>query len=190
LTHPKYLNKITNNHVVAEAQKLDVILPDGQSFKGRIIGRDQGNSGGPLVDMEAKVVGINTAIAAEGQNIGFAISINSARPIIEQILKYGKVVRPWMGISGVTLNPSVAALYDIKVDKGVLIVEVVRNSPAYEAGIRPGDVIVSIDDKAITNMDDLLTVIQSKSVGDSLTVTFIRDNRREVKKLVLAQMPI
>jgi len=108
-----------------------------------------GNSGGPLVNIYSEVIGVNTAIIpyAQGigaQGIGFAIPINLARKVSEELITYGRVIRPWIGVVGVTINEKIAAYYNLPVDKEALIIEVAPRSPAYKASIRVGDIITGI----------------------------------------------
>lgn len=109
-----------------------------------------GNSGGPLVNMAGEVVGINTVVASDAQNIGFAISINTARPVMESILAQGRVIRPYMGVSTQTVTAAVASQYGLSVNQGALVTQVTRNAPAAQAGLRAGDVISRLDGTQIT----------------------------------------
>ncbi len=103
-----------------------------------------GNSGGPLVNIYSEVIGVNTAIIPYAQGIGFAIPINLARKVSEELITYGRVIRPWISVVGVTINEKIAAYYNLPVDKEALIIEVAPRSPAYKAGIRLGDIITGI----------------------------------------------
>src|SRR2546425_4112049 len=103
-----------------------------------------GNSGGPLVRMSGDVIGINTAIIQEAQGIGFAISIDSAKPIVQELLAHGRVVRPLVGIVPVSVTPQLATAYDLPVEHGVLVVRLDPKGPAARAGMKPGDIIVAI----------------------------------------------
>ena len=103
-----------------------------------------GNSGGPLVNIYGEVIGVNTAIIPYAQGIGFAIPINLARKVSEELITYGRVIRPWISVVGVTINEKIAAYYNLPVDKEALIIEVAPRSPAYKAGIRLGDIITGI----------------------------------------------
>ncbi len=123
-----------------------------------------GNSGGPLVNLNGEVVGINTAIIAGAQNIGFAIPINLARLSIEELVKWGYVRKPRLGIYGADVNKIIAKQYRLPVDKGILIVHVQPYSPADEAGIRRGDVIVSIDDVELQSVVRLKTYLYTKYI--------------------------
>ena len=154
-----------------------------------------GNSGGPLINLRGEVIGINTAAPGPTQTgfqpsgIGFAISINSARPIIDDLVQYGRVRRAWLGVGVETLTPGLAARLGISVREGVVIGRVVRGGPAAQAGLQPGDVIVQMDGTTITNTSDLSNVLRQHQVGDSLTVEFVRDGARMQTTVTLGEAP-
>src|SRR3989304_2774971 len=114
-----------------------------------------GNSGGPLADINGNIIGINTAMIPFAQGVGFAIPIDAVKRIREQIIEKGRVVRPWLGISAIDLKRSIARRYSIPIEKGVFIVDVAHRSPAYEAGLRVGDVLVQVGSYEVNQMKDL-----------------------------------
>jgi serine protease Do len=140
-----------------------------------------GNSGGPLVDSSGAVVGINTAIIQDSQNIGFSIAIDSARPIIEQIQEGGGAITPDTPRLGVTTVPvdtvtdEVRDQLGIESDEGAFVVEVVPGSGADDAGLEAGDVIVAIDGERITSNERLGEIVQGGSPGDSIEITIERE---------------
>jgi len=148
-----------------------------------------GNSGGPLVDSSGLVIGVNTANIPFAQGIGFAIPINTARKIAKEIIEHGRVIRPYLGISGLTLNREIAESYEIPTEKGVLIVQVGRGSPAHRSGISPGDVIVEADKAPLKEWEDLQHIIQNKKVGDNLELTIGRGKDQGKVGIVLAEAP-
>ncbi|MQK95319.1 S1C family serine protease, partial [Escherichia coli] len=115
-----------------------------------------GNSGGPLVDVNGKVIAINTAIIPFAHGIGFAIPINSAKKCASEIISKGVHTRPWLGIMGLSLTKEISRYYGIPLDEGVLVTRVVEGSPAHAAGIVAGDIILALDDVPITRMEKLL----------------------------------
>jgi S1-C subfamily serine protease len=121
-----------------------------------------GNSGGPLVNLDGEVVGINTAIVAGAQNIGFAVPMNLAKLSINDLISKGYVRKPRIGIYGVDVNRVLARQYKLPVDRGVLVVHVQPYSPAEEAGLRRGDVITNIDDVELTSIVKLKTYLYSR----------------------------
>jgi serine protease Do len=158
------------------------------SAKGRIIGSgpyddflqtdasiNPGNSGGPLINMGGEVIGINTAIIASGQGIGFAIPINHAKKIIDQLKSSGEVTRGWLGIGIQDLSEELAEYYGIKEGKGVLVTEVFPGDPADEAGIKPKDIVLSINGKKVENTRELGKLIADTSVGDTVKIKALRN---------------
>ncbi|MCL4332000.1 MAG: trypsin-like peptidase domain-containing protein, partial [Candidatus Thermoplasmatota archaeon] len=115
-----------------------------------------GNSGGPLVDLSGNVIGINTAMIPFAQGMGFSIPSNTVKRVMEQVLEHGMVLRPYIGISGVSVDREVSQRLGMKSTGGVLVVRVSQASPAYYAGIRKGDVITSASEKKVSNIRDLL----------------------------------
>ena len=132
-----------------------------------------GNSGGALVDSEGKLIGVPTAMIPWSQGIGFAIAVNTLKGVFDELVETGTVQTPWMGIVGVTLNKGLASHYNLQVEKGAMLVEVPRG-PSKSAGLEPGDVIVAIDDKDISGMEDLRRRIMKCKVGTKLMVRFQR----------------
>ena len=252
---------LTNHHIVEDAERVEVLTPDGRKFQGEVLGSDSqsdiavvridgeglpavrlgdsdklvvgqigiaignpygfilpgptatvgvisglkrhihveghmyedliqtdasinpGNSGGPLVDSSGMVVGVNTANIPFAQGIGFAIPINSARKIAKEIIEHGRVMRPYVGIAGLTLTRDVAESYNIPYESGVLVVRVGGRSPAHSSGIAPGDVILEADKQALKTWEDLQHLLQAKNVGDNLEILVGRG--REQRRVVL-----
>ncbi|MCG2829895.1 MAG: DegQ family serine endoprotease [Desulfobacteraceae bacterium] len=158
------------------------------SAKGRIIGSgpyddflqtdasiNPGNSGGPLINMEGEVIGINTAIIASGQGIGFAIPINHAKRIVDQLKSSGEVTRGWLGVGIQDLSEELAEYYGIKEGKGVLVTEVFPGDPADEAGIKPKDIVLYINGKRVENTRELSKLIADTSVGDTVKIKVLRN---------------
>ncbi len=133
-----------------------------------------GNSGGPLVNTDGEVVAINTAKMPYGQGIGFAIPINMAKSILEDLIQNGKVTRPWMGIAIVKLNRQLAQYYGLPITEGALVVGVEQDSPADYAGIRGGDIIEEVDNGKIYGPSELSAHITRKKKNDQLNVTINR----------------
>jgi serine protease Do len=148
-----------------------------------------GNSGGPLLNLAGQVVGLNVAIASNAENIGFAISTDSVIPVVETLITQGKVVRPYLGVGVITVTPTVQEYYNLSVDAGALIVSVTAGSPADDAGLRAGDVIVKVDNTDISNSTELTTVITSHQIGDQLEIVYYRGNAQESATATLGQSP-
>lgn len=271
---------ITNNHVIAGAQKLLVTLPDGRSFQGTVVGADPetdlavlkinganlpvaplgnsrqlqvgdwvvaignaldlpggptvtagvvsalgrtvqepgsstsstagpflfnaiqtdapinpGNSGGPLVNLAGQVVGIDTLVAGQAepgvqaQGIGFAISINTAKPIADQLVATGHVVHPYLGIQYAPLTPSLATQYGISASYGMIVGAVQSGSPAAQAGLQRLDVITALNGTALKSESSLAEVINQYKPGDTVTLTVLRNNQTVTIKVTLGTMP-
>lgn len=170
------------------------------SAKGRVIGSgpyddfiqtdasiNPGNSGGPLISMGGKVVGINTAIIAGGQGIGFAIPINMARTIIEQLKKYGQVTRGWLGVSIQDLTQELAEYYGVKDGKGALVGEVFEGDPADKAGIKPEDIIIEVNGKKINDSRDLSRLIAEIPVDKKIPIKVLRNGKAKTLYAVIAK---
>jgi len=148
-----------------------------------------GNSGGPLVDIHGRVVAINTAIVPFAQGIGFAIPVNSAKRCATEIITHGRVMRPWLGVSGLSLTPEIAAYYNLPVEKGALITEVMPESPAEKAEMERGDIIIGFGDKAINSVEDLVKEIQKRKIGEKARVLMLRDGEKWIADIKLDQTP-
>jgi S1-C subfamily serine protease len=148
-----------------------------------------GNSGGPLVDSNGRIIGINNAIIPYAQGIGFAIPINTAIDVANELLVYGRVVRPWIGIIGLDMNPALASYYNLASDHGALIVRINEDSPADHAGLRPGDIIVQIEEILVKSVEDVRNAIWKRKVGEKVRIKIIRKDVQFTEDLQLDEMP-
>jgi serine protease Do len=150
-----------------------------------------GNSGGPLVNMAGEVIGITSVkIVASGvEGMGYAISSNEAKPIIEDLIRYGQVTYPWLGVSVSTVTPLLAASENLSVDRGALIAEIVADSPAYSAGLRKGDIIIRFGDKEISNVADLVQAIRSSTIDEEVEIVFVRGKDTKTTSARLVERP-
>jgi S1-C subfamily serine protease len=150
-----------------------------------------GNSGGPLVDLAGNVVGINTAGAGEAENVGFSIAINAAKPMIQRAIEHPAAPTPYLGVSTTTVGPGLASQYDLPIDHGALVVQVVQGAPAEKAGVQEGDVIVEFDGKTVDSSDDLGAAILARDPGDRVSVRVIhQDGRSETFTATLGSRPV
>jgi serine protease Do len=147
-----------------------------------------GNSGGPLIDMNGRVVGINTAINAAGQGIGFAIPINMVKDLLPQLRESGTVTRGWLGVQIQRVTPALAESFGLKSAEGALISQVFEDSPAEKAKLERGDVIVEFDGKPIKTYDDLPRQVASTAPGTAVDIVVVREGNRTGLKAVLERM--
>jgi len=175
------------------------------SAKGRVIGAgpyddfiqtdasiNPGNSGGPLLNLEGKVVGINSAIISRGggnDGIGFAIPVNLAKEVIAQLKENGKVIRGWLGVAIQDVTPELQGYYKTGDRKGALIAQVYEGEPADKAGIQSGDVVIAVNGKEISSSRDLSRSIANSPIGKKIPVTLLRDGKEKVVDVELVQRP-
>jgi len=149
-----------------------------------------GNSGGPLVDLEGKIVAINTAIVPFAQGIGFAIPVNSAKTCTSDILTGGDTFRtPWLGVVGLTLNEDIARYYGLPVGHGVLVTRVAKGSPAELIGITEGDIILEVNNAETGSIEDLVREIRKRRVGDKIRIFALRNGKEHFFDFRLKAMP-
>lgn len=171
------------------------------SAKGRVIGSgpyddfiqtdasiNPGNSGGPLFNAKGEVVGINSAIIAGGQGIGFAIPVNMAKAIVAQLKDNGKVTRGWIGVSIQPVTKDLADSFGLAAERGALVSEVVPESPAEKGGVKSGDIIISFDGKDIREVNDLPRLVAATSTGRTVSVKVVREGKEESLALVIEKM--
>jgi serine protease Do len=149
-----------------------------------------GNSGGPLIDSEGKIIAINNAIIPYAQGIGFAIPINIAKDVANELITYGHVTRPWLGILGMDMNPTLASYYNLATEEGALIVRINEESPAFHAGLKPGDIIVKIGDTTVKGMEDVRRYIWRRKAGETIKIQILRKHKQLTGTLQLTEMPI
>jgi serine protease Do len=154
---------------------------------------NSGNSGGPLVNLSGEVIGINTAIAADAENIGFSIPSNEARAVVESAKTTGKVSRPYIGVRYTTLTPDIAKELNLKVTTGAYIStdegSIVSGSPAASAGLKGGDVITKVNDITVNEKVSLGSAVGRFKIGDSVTLTLVREGKEQKITLKLAEAP-
>jgi S1-C subfamily serine protease len=164
-----------------------------------------GNSGGPLIDASGRVIGINSQIATAGVpgsvGIGFAVPVNTAKQVVPQLEKNGRIDRPYLGITSARITPEIAKQLKLPADRGALVQDVVPGGPAAAAGIRGGrptgpsglavggDLIIEIDGRPINNPNDIAAVLQTKKPGDKVRVKLLRDGKERVVTVTLGKRP-
>ncbi|MBM3259815.1 MAG: trypsin-like peptidase domain-containing protein [Candidatus Sericytochromatia bacterium] len=147
-----------------------------------------GNSGGPLLNLKGEVIGVNTAVARDGQGIGFAIPVTTLKQVLPQLKAKGRVERAWLGV-GVRDLPEERDKMFFPVEKGAVVTQVTEGSPAAKAGLAPGDVILEVQGKAIGSAAELIWSISNRSKGDKVTLLVMREGQRKRLEVVLDRMP-
>lgn len=207
--NPFGLDRTVTSGIVSALQR-QIEAPNGFTITDVIqtdASINPGNSGGPLIDAHGRVIGITSQIATAGGGgsvgVGFAVPINTARDVAEQLLETGEVEHAFLGVNGTDVTPEIAEALNLPVEQGALMQRVVRDSPAGEAGIRGGksrvtvggqtllaggDVVTAVDGREVTGMDEVIVAIQSKDPGDELTLEIARgDERTEVAVILVAR---
>lgn len=177
---------------IVSGQDIAITLSSGAELRNLIettAAINPGNSGGPLANMAGEVVGITSAKIMGAENMGYALSINGAKPVIEEIITQGCVIRPWLGVRLYTVDPFVAAANDLSVDQGALITDVVPDSPAEAAGLKQGDVVIGFQSEEIVNVDDLIQAIHDCQIGQEVKITFVRGEETKTTFATLRQTP-
>ncbi len=148
-----------------------------------------GNSGGPLADLDGSVVGINAAMVPFAQGVGFAIPIDAARRISDQLRRTGRVVRPWIGVMVAELSPQLARQHGLARDRGLWVAEVVARSPAHRAGLRPGDIVTTVGPFPVGSVRELLEALARFPVGSDVRVAFLRRSQELAASVPLQEDP-
>lgn len=148
-----------------------------------------GNSGGPLFNFDGEVIGVNSAIVAGGQGIGFAIPINMAKDVVAQLRNGGKVVRGWIGVYVQEVTPEISESLNLNGDKGALVADVTAGGPAEKAGLKRGDVIVEFNGTTIKEMPDLPKTVASYAPGTKTKVKVVRGGKEKTLKIKLGELP-
>jgi len=171
------------------------------SAKGRVIGAgpyddflqtdasiNPGNSGGPLINTQGEVVGINTAIIAGGQGIGFATPINTAKEILPQLKEKGKVTRGWLGVMVQHVTPELAKSFGLKEERGALVSDVTPSGPADKAEIKQGDIIIEFDGKPVDKMTELPRIVGMTPVGKKVEVKVLRERKEKIFWITVGEL--
>ncbi|WP_374584348.1 trypsin-like peptidase domain-containing protein [Pseudoduganella sp.] len=152
-----------------------------------------GNSGGALIDTQGNLLGINSAIYSQtggSVGIGFAIPVSTARTVLEAIIKDGHVVRGWIGVESQEITPELANSFGLQRDSGAIIAGVVRNGPADKAGMRPGDILLSVDGKPVKDTNEMLNLIAQLTPGGQATMRILRKSRESDLQLTVGKRPL
>ena len=179
---PFGLNSTITMGIVSAVGRSNVGIADFEDFIQTDAAINPGNSGGALVNTNGEVVGINTAIFSTSggyMGVGFAIPSNMAKTVMDSIIKHGKVVRGWLGVSIQDLTPDIAKSLGIKQQTGALVADVVKDSPAEKAGLKRGDVIVSLDGKPVEDSTNLRNMVSAAAPGKTMELKIIREGKEQ-----------
>jgi len=187
--NPFGLDRTVTVGIVSATARTRVGVATYESFIQTDASINPGNSGGPLLNLDGQVIGINTAIVASGQGIGFSIPVNMAKEVMQQLITRGHVVRGWLGIVIQDLSDDLATSFGVTAREGVLVTDVMKAGPAETAGLRPGDVITELADGKITEVPDLQKRVAAHAPGESLTLTVVRDRKPVAVRITLGEMP-
>jgi len=187
--NPFGLDRTVTAGIISATGRTHVGVATYEAFIQTDASINPGNSGGPLLNLDGRVVGINTAIVSSGQGIGFAIPINMARDIMTQLIARGRVVRGWLGVVIQDLTPELAAGFGVKEDAGVLVAEVMKDGPAAAAGLKPGDVIVGFGGTPIKDVTDLQKRVAVVEPGRPAPVAVVRERRTVTLSVKVGEQP-
>ena len=190
--NPFGLNQTVTLGIVSAVGRARMGIAEYEDFIQTDAAINPGNSGGPLVNTRGELVGINTAIFSQSggnMGIGFAVPSNMARSILQQLVESGRVVRGWLGVSIQDLTPELAKQFGISKPKGVLVGDVLADSPAERAGIERGDVILEFDGKPVEDPAQLRNVVAQMGVGEKAAIKLIRDKRSKVVSVIIGEQP-
>lgn len=172
---------------VISALRRSIGITQYESFVQTDAPINPGNSGGPLINIRGEVIGINTAIVAEGQGLGFAIPINLAKWVADQLMAKGRVVRGWLGVVIQEITPEIAETIGVK--EGILVAQIAPGSPAERAGLKVGDIIVAVDGEKVREVRELQFRIMKTPPGTEVTLTIIREGKEQTIKAKVGEMP-
>ena len=190
--NPFGLDHTVTMGIVSAKGRANVGITDYEDFIQTDAAINPGNSGGALINLKGELVGINTAIISRSggyQGIGFAIPSNMAQSIMNSLVKHGKVIRGWLGVSIQDLDQGLAKAMGLAHTNGVLVSQVVEDSPAQKAGIKRGDVILKINGKSVSTTGQLRSTVASLGAGIKITIDYIRNKKQKETSVELGQLP-
>ena len=196
-----FSNSVSKGIVSGLARSISATLGSGEhteNLRGVIqtdVAINQGNSGGPLINLDGHVVGINTAVISGAQNIGFALPISWARADLNDVILHGRIIKPYLGLMYVTLTPEIVHRYRLGATTGALVlrdhrpdaVAVIPGSPAQEAGIQENDIITHVNKQPMEANQDLMDLLQSHTVGEVLHLTLMREGKEHTASVTLQE---
>jgi serine protease Do len=189
---PYGLSQTVTMGIVSAVGRANVGIADYEDFIQTDAAINPGNSGGALVNVKGELIGINTAIFSTSggyQGIGFAVPVSMAKTVMDKLIRDGKVIRGWLGVSIQNLTPELAKQFALSDDKGVLIGDVVEGSPAEKAGLQRGDVLIEFESKKIEEPNQLRNMVADTSPGQIITLKIVRENKTQTKRVTVEELP-
>jgi serine protease Do len=187
--NPFGLDQTVTVGVISAVGRADMGITTYEDFIQTDASINPGNSGGPLLNLQGEVVGVNTAIVASGKGIGFAIPINMAREIKDRLIAQGKVVRAWLGVGIQELTEELAAQFGVKPEDGVLVGNVMADTPAERGGLKPGDIIQEFNGNKISNVRQLQREVAQSPIGSPARLQVLREKQPMTLTVVLGEQP-
>jgi serine protease Do/serine protease DegQ len=187
--NPFGLDQTVTVGVISATGRSDVGIATYENFIQTDASINPGNSGGPLVNLKGQVIGVNTAIVAAGQGIGFAIPINMVKRVVEQLVDKGKVVRGWLGVALQPLSPDLAQSLGLAGTNGAVVGSTITGSPAAQAGLQQGDVIIAYDSTPVDDYRHVQRLVAETRVGKSVTLQIVRKKQKMDVAITIAEVP-
>lgn len=190
--NPFGLNNTVTMGIISAVGRADVGVAEYEDFIQTDAAINPGNSGGPLVNIKGEIIGINTAIFSRTggyQGIGFAVPSNMVSRVMEQLIKEGKVVRGWLGVTIQDITPELAQKFGLKALEGSLVSDVAKGSPAHKAGIIRGDIILEFNGKKVRDVSSLRNIVAQTKIGSQVEIRILRNNKEEVVRATIMELP-
>lgn len=178
--------------IISAVGRANVGIADYEDFIQTDAAINPGNSGGPLVNIKGELIGINTAIFSKSggyQGIGFAVPSNMARLVLDQLMKQGKIVRGWLGVTIQDMTPELSRNFGLKNSNGALVSDITKGSPAEKAGIVRGDIILEFSGKEIKSVGGLRNMVAQSKIGSQVTIKILRNSKEHAITAVIAELP-
>jgi serine protease Do len=182
-------NTVTAGVISGKNRTLQAANINFQGFMQTDASINPGNSGGPLINLRGEVIAINTAIVPYAQGIGFAVPINMAKQVMDDLIEHGEVKRAWLGVMLQTMTPGFADTYNVPGNEGAIVADIVPGSPSEKAGFKRGDVIITVDGKAVKSSQDVVLAIRNKLAGQDAVIELYRDGKKEKITVKLGDIP-
>jgi len=189
--NPFGLNQTVTTGIISATGRADVGIADYEDFIQTDAPINPGNSGGALVNIRGELIGINTAILSSSggyQGVGFAVPSNMAKVVMDSLIKKGKVVRGWLGVSIQPITPELAREFGLKEEKGILISDVIHNSPAEQAGLQRGDILTEFDGKEMRDPSQLKNLVANTQPGKEVVVKYVRNGKINTAKVLIKEL--